>query len=686
MKYLFFFLVSLVLLSGKVMAASSKISARSPSKSIVQIKGKSFSIPSLNEIKSIVVPSLKPSPRPAFSGPTVLSLPLLQSGPSLKSPSLQLMTATGSLPPLSRFVVSTPWQSLDSKMALATWTPPRLLPAKPAVNPMDSLSDEDYQLLQAMILVKSPSLTPIALGLTQPLLTLSPLRLSALEVMAKGMTLRGIRRAALNRYNDLLLADTPPLQKNQSLALAVALVKSSDRDFVSEWQALVEKSNLSKGQWGALPLAVARIALDKKDLQRAWNALEAIEQDSDYGPEAQFLQGMIAYRSNHIPEAIKTLTDLLHSEKGATDLRSLTASALAQIQFQTGKYKEAFETYRKVDSSHPLWLESLVESAWSQILNKDYEGAAGNMFSLHTSYFKGAYQPESYIVRTVSYLQLCQYGDAETVLKDFLRKYKFAQQQIASYKKGNPDHLATVREFLRAGSPKSWAGLPRSLLVELGRDPQFIALQKQINELEDDDQKLFKLSAELLAFDQAQQKELILEGQRLKDHEDHMSKTQNPMTRETLLLEKNNIERRIFKSTLLRALVAKAQKGLEREWNDHHLQWAKKKELLKKEQSLVLTAGFQNLEQDLTHWLEQSELLFYEIHSGAGEHLRYQMATTDEAGSKAITKDSKKTTDKNQMWAFDGEIWEDEVGHYRSSLKNVCPDTDQGQETAQTGI
>jgi hypothetical protein len=24
-------------------------------------------------------------------------------------------------------------------------------------------------------------------------------------------------------------------------------------------------------------------------------------------------------------------------------------------------------------------------------------------------------------------------------------------------------------------------------------------------------------------------------------------------------------------------------------------------------------------------------------------------------------------------WKFKGEIWEDEVGHYRSSLKNVCP-------------
>jgi hypothetical protein len=28
---------------------------------------------------------------------------------------------------------------------------------------------------------------------------------------------------------------------------------------------------------------------------------------------------------------------------------------------------------------------------------------------------------------------------------------------------------------------------------------------------------------------------------------------------------------------------------------------------------------------------------------------------------------------KSLNWDFRGEIWEDELGHYRSSLKNVCP-------------
>ena len=37
----------------------------------------------------------------------------------------------------------------------------------------------------------------------------------------------------------------------------------------------------------------------------------------------------------------------------------------------------------------------------------------------------------------------------------------------------------------------------------------------------------------------------------------------------------------------------------------------------------------------------------------------------------------KAQESKSQTWGFKGEIWEDEIGHYRSSLKNVCPKDDQ---------
>ncbi|MNY56620.1 hypothetical protein D3C86_1927220 [compost metagenome] len=69
--------------------------------------------------------------------------------------------------------------------------------------------------------------------------------------------------------------------------------------------------------------------------------------------------------------------------------------------------------------------------------------------------------------------------------------------------------------------------------------------------------------------------------------------------------------------------------------------------------------------------LDQNEVLKYELYSGAGEHIRYQMA-----GGEINEKERpelKVEQEKSLNWKFKGEIWEDEVGHYRSSLKNVCP-------------
>jgi len=48
----------------------------------------------------------------------------------------------------------------------------------------------------------------------------------------------------------------------------------------------------------------------------------------------------------------------------------------------------------------------------TQLASDDFAGAIGNMYSLHSPYFKAVYQPESFVVRTIGYLNICQYGDA----------------------------------------------------------------------------------------------------------------------------------------------------------------------------------------------------------------------------------------------------------------------------------
>jgi hypothetical protein len=45
--------------------------------------------------------------------------------------------------------------------------------------------------------------------------------------------------------------------------------------------------------------------------------------------------------------------------------------------------------------------------------------------------------------------------------------------------------------------------------------------------------------------------------------------------------------------------------------------------------------------------------------------------------AEALTPEEKKS----YRWKFRGEVWEDEVGHYRSSLTNVCAKDGIAQNT-----
>ena len=608
----------------------------------------------------------------------ILKLPILTNILSAQTPIIpKIIVPNVKFNPLPKELNVSEWIGRIEKEEQPEWKIPDLKLAEPNINTIESFSENDFRLLEALLLSQITDTTPLSIGLASPLLKIKETKSAALEILGRSLINLKIRTGGMEHLMKLAeLEKDTPLARMAVLQALNSLMKN-DKNETQFFSTFVQKLKLKDSELQNYSLAQARIAIDEKDLQKAWDTLSHVPAESPQFAEAEFLRAIVQYRSNDLTEAQNKLEGLLQkTENLSKDLKSLSAGTLAQIYFQKGQYKQAYETYRFVDPDHPIWLETLVESAWSQILNKDYEGAAGNMFSLHTNFFKGAYKPESYIVRTVSYLQLCQFGDALSVLTDFLRKYKFAQKQLQNYKQQNPNHLDIIREFLKSGAPKSFAGLPRSLLIEIARDPKFIALQKQLNEVEEDINKMNLMTNKIDEFDMVLLQKQNKYTKLLQDLNGHIKKIQNPLQLEALLNEKSSHERHIQKYTLLRKIVLDAKNGVLFENQLLLPIWNTRKLKIKNEQTLALQDSFINLEKDLSHWLDQSELLFYEIHNGAGEHLRYQMASTNDRRAPASNLNEFKKEDKDQQWTFDGEIWEDEVGHYRSSLKNVCPDNE----------
>ena len=73
------------------------------------------------------------------------------------------------------------------------------------------------------------------------------------------------------------------------------------------------------------------------------------------------------------------------------------------------------------------------------------------MYSIQSPFFSSVYKPESYVIRTVGYLNLCQYGDAYKTLSMLEHDYRPQLEKLEKYisSSGKKDYYETVKNFLR---------------------------------------------------------------------------------------------------------------------------------------------------------------------------------------------------------------------------------------------
>jgi hypothetical protein len=553
---------------------------------------------------------------------------------------------------------------------------PEVTEKKYTIQEIDSITPQEFKFLEALVFLQLKENYELALALLADSMRDPRLGNLAKWNFTQAATPLGLRQESIYHLTNL---EKNADWKEKSLIALMQIIKTTDIKLAENIASSVKNTKIEQKEWGAFTIAWAKALIDDKKLHEAQIILQAVPENSPYKSEAIYLNALVNYRSNNLDLAEQELSSLLtrlEKDKPNWDLKSLASLTLARIYFQKEDYTKSYNHYLKIEKGNSIWVQSLVETAWSQILAKDYEGAAGNMFSLHTDYFKGAYQPESYIVRTVSYLNLCQYGDSLTVLKDFLRKYKMADaktdQYLKTIKKENT--YETVKKLLTGANLKEVDGLPKSLIIEMARDPNFLASQNQINSIEDEIGLHEKIQSNLKAKDKKWSQDIEDFKKRIAKIKETLKNPQAADQKIQLGQEQQNLEKRLTKTVLLQEVTARAYESLKRLQSESIPRLSKLKVDIKSQASTTLYTKLQSISKDLKHWLEQSQLLEYEIFSGAGEQLRYHMA--DNEGSKDEQKKTKKTVSDNSMkWDYQGEIWEDEIGNFRSSLKNVCPQT-----------
>lgn len=396
--------------------------------------------------------------------------------------------------------------------------------------------------------------------------------------------------------------------------------------------------------------------------------------------DAQFLVGTSQYMSGQLPRGIATISNLkdmyLKSGKDDVDFKSLIHVTLARFQFERGDYKNSIINYELVSREHPLWVDSLIEKGWAQIKLGDFSGAIGNMFTLHSPFFKDAFIPESYVIRTIGYLNLCQFGDADDTLGYLETEYPNQKRKISSFLEANKSHYDTLTDYLSADTSKAYdfKGVPTSAIREMGRDRDYLMVQTKLNNIVDEIPQFRKFAAgvldkrrklkETIAKLTEESKDLrVKEGLALKDNAIELAKALKKK-RKSIFDEGYSLNYRI---TLFDKGIIEYKKA-----NGNAVKRAEKLRddyLVEAETTLKESMG--NVDSRLENVLRNNDLLRYEVFANSGKNIRFRVAggKVKEAGRKPAVARSKK----DYGWEFKGEFWQDEIGNFKSDLRNLCP-------------
>ena len=404
---------------------------------------------------------------------------------------------------------------------------------------------------------------------------------------------------------------------------------------------------------------------------------------------ARFFQALAEYQVGSKDKAFKIQDEILsnpQTEKSKQEFQALVALNAARMQFQERNFKGAHANFLKVYKDHPLWLQSLTEMGWAQLQSGDFEGAIGNMYSIHSPFFSGVYKPESYVIRAIGYLNLCQYGDAYKTLSILEHDYRPVLEKIDKFTAAHPSYYQTVKHLLTAKETKDVKeidGLPLPVIREMARHREFTNLQKSLNRHVDERAQYTKVDEEVEK-SLAHSKWLASNSNKRVDdlnaklamiskkHELEQNKNQWLADLEK---EKSNLNDYLFEVDL----YTEAKAALP----DYHKDVKGAAEIrmaaMHVKMEKALETRLAHMKTDLSRVLENNELLRYEVFAGSGENIRYQVAG-GQTGNRVPASVMPKS--KSLQWDFDGEYWEDEIGHYRSSLKNNCPNAKGHREQA----
>jgi len=553
-----------------------------------------------------------------------------------------------------------------------------------ALRPVKEMNRDDLKMVAAIILFDKGDKCHMASGLLTELSDIKSHAEEANFLLGVCAHQMGFHSEAVTRLLEVIKSENKHYLKDAIANIVEDLPRQYDVRVATALKAVKTANVVEPKVQDNYNFVLARAAhAQNRYAEAATHATKVSDKSARYA-DAQYLLSIALYGNKKLKDAEQVLLGLRKwmATKNQTDknIQALIAINLARMRFTQGRYQSAHEEYLSVPKDHPVWVQALIEQGWSQLNTDDPAGAIGNMYSLHSPYFKSVFMPESWVVRTIGYIDICQFGDAYrtlTRMEQLHSGWLKAVNQYSTTKKSPDEYYNTVRNYIRGRSDADVDGLPHQVIREIARQRGFLNVQNVLNNYEDEIAQ-YGFIYSMVRKEQTQVASRMAQAKtRLAKIRANIAKI--PKNPDLIKFTNEWNAQRRNEESLVKAyefqtqIYEESRKGFVKMRTISLARLEREKARGRNVAGQQLIAHLKDIRQRIGQLIEGNEFLRYEIFSGSGENIRYQVAGGATSDARRIPANVKPQKILN--WEFDGEYWEDEIGSYRSTLKNNCPNS-----------
>jgi hypothetical protein len=380
---------------------------------------------------------------------------------------------------------------------------------------------------------------------------------------------------------------------------------------------------------------LGRYKYRNRQFEEAIRLFNKVEDSSQYYIQAQFFAGTsyvqlkksvpAVQAFQRIETAARSSVEGIEDEDRIRDLAFLSMartyySASIQLDRETNaptvnaqKLSAAVKNWNQIEPSSEYWLQALFEESWAYFMAGQYPKALGNIHTLQSPYFPGAFYPEGEILKAVIYFSNCNYEAATTVVARFNKHYVPIQeelQKVLARFKGEQQaepffkFLLSVRDGT-ADLPANIAGIVKESMSDrqLLRGIEYVRV----------------LDEEMARFQQTAPS---------------------------------------FRSSPLGNQVSEVLKIA--------------RDLAVQDAGDLARSRYQRNLEELAEHLRNGEKILIDITAAQRNELDQAIAKEQVTQQESKIFGVVKPDEEHMLWPFDGEYWRDELGFYRQVVESAC--------------